>query len=35
VNLESFGVTRYYALDFAPPGNKAVPAAVDGGRVAR
>jgi hypothetical protein len=35
VNLESFGVTRYYALDFASVGSKAVPASVDGGRVAR
>jgi hypothetical protein len=31
--LESFGATRYYALDFAPVATKAAPAAVGGERV--
>jgi hypothetical protein len=34
-NLESFGVTRYDALDFAPVATEAVSAAADGGRVSR
>jgi EAL domain-containing protein (putative c-di-GMP-specific phosphodiesterase class I) len=33
VSLESFGATRYYALDFAPVATKAAPAAVGGERV--
>lgn len=35
VSLKSFGVTRYYALDFAPIATEIVPPAVDGERVAR
>jgi hypothetical protein len=33
VSLESFGVTRYFALDFAPVATEAVPAPAEGERV--